>query len=154
MAMPARVLIVEDNPDVMFVLLAAVDSQQCEFIGVEEGSSVLQTAQAQLPDLIIMDVQLPGITGLDACKLIRQTPELEHTKILGISGHVSAKDIEQGMFDEFMEKPFEVSVLLKAMARMLGWESAQASEDDAEIVLPDQDAEKPVELTFPEERRS
>jgi len=151
--MAAKVLVVEDNPDVMFVLLSAVDSQKCEFVGVEEGTSVLASAKAHEPDLIIMDVQLPGMTGLEACRLIRETPELSETKILGISGHVPAQDIEAGLFDAFIEKPFDVSRLIGEMGALLGWEKRADSDEGADHVLPDQDADEPVQLTWDQKKK-
>lgn len=146
--MPTKVLVVEDNPDVMFVLLSAVDSQKCEFIGMEEGTTVLQTTLEERPDLIIIDVMLPGINGLEACRRIRQTPELAETKILGISGHVSARDIEPGLFDDFLEKPFEVSILIQRMAKLLGWPPSQMLRTPDEVVLPDQDEDEAIDLTW------
>ncbi len=146
--MPAKVLVVEDNPDVMFVLLSAVDSQRCEFVGVEEGTSVVQTARTERPDLIIIDIMLPGMNGLEICREIRRDKGLANIKILGISGHVSARDIDPGVFDDFLEKPFEVSVLVQRMAKLLGWTAPQAMTAPHEQVLPDQDQDQPVDLTW------
>ncbi len=146
--MAAKVLVVEDNPDVMFVLLSAVDSQKCEFVGVEEGTSVLAMAKAERPDLIIMDVQLPGMTGLEACRLIRATPELRDTRILGISGHVPESDVEPSLFDAFIEKPFDVGRLVNEMGRLLEWDIANRQNASTDTVLPDQDADEPAKLTW------
>ena len=146
--MAAKVLVVEDNPDVMFVLLSAVDSQHCEFMGIEEGTTVLQTALEQRPHLIIIDIMLPGMNGLEVCREIRQTPAIADTKVLGISGHVSARDVEPGLFDKFMEKPFDVSVLVKTMAEMLDWPETRPLDIRDDTVLPDQDDDGPVDLTW------
>ena len=146
--MPTKVLVVEDNPDVMFVLLSAVDSQGCEFIGVEEGTSVLPVALKELPSLIIIDVMLPGMNGFEVCRKIRTTDELKDVKILGISGHVSARDIEPGLFDQFLEKPFDVANLVEKMADLLGWRSPMQNPQDRDIVMPDQDEDEPVDLTW------
>jgi CheY-like chemotaxis protein len=146
--MPTKVLVVEDNPDVMFVLLSAVDSQRCEFIGVEEGTSVLPVALKELPSLIIIDVMLPGMNGFEVCRKIRATDELKDVKILGISGHVSSRDIEPGLFDQFLEKPFDVASLVERMADLLGWRSPVQNPQDRDIVMPDQDEDEPVDLTW------
>jgi len=149
--MPAnKVLVVEDNPDVMFVLLAAVDSQQCEFMGVEEGTSVLETMRANHPDLIIIDVMLPGMNGLEVCRKIRQDPAIAETKILGISGHISARDIEPGLFDWFLEKPFDVAILVRTMAQLLSWSAPHPLMQDGDVVLPDRDEEEEIHLTWHE----
>ena len=147
--MPTKVLIVEDNPDVMFVLLSAVDSQQCEFIGVEDGTEVLPAALKEKPALIIIDIMLPGMNGIEVCKLIRDSDELADTKVLGISGHISSRDIQSGLFDEFLEKPFDIPVLVQTMARLLGWPSSAPTSGD-DVVLPDQNADDPVDLTWEE----
>ena len=146
--MPTKVLVVEDNPDVMFVLLSAVDSQQCEFVGVEEGTTVLQTARAERPDLIIIDMMLPGQNGIEVCRQIRKDASLKDVKLLGISGHVSARDIEAELLDDFLEKPFEVSTLVQHMAKLLGWPAPQRTSIARETVLPDQDENAPVDLTL------
>jgi CheY-like chemotaxis protein len=151
--MPTKVLVVEDNPDVMFVLLSAVDSQRCEFIGVEEGTSVLPVALKELPSLIIIDVMLPGMNGFEVCRKIRTTDELKDVKILGISGHVSARDIEPGLFDQFLEKPFDVANLVEKMADLLGWRSPMQNPQDRDIVMPDQDEDEPLDLTWDDENK-
>lgn len=152
--MPTKVLVVEDNPDVMFVLLSAVDSQQCEFIGVEEGTTVIQTARTGKPDLIIIDMMLPGMNGLEICRQIRADAELRQIKLLGISGHVSARDIDPGLLDDFIEKPFSVSVLVKRMAALLGWPATQAITTPHEQVLPDQRQDEPIDLTWHDAAKS
>jgi two-component system phosphate regulon response regulator PhoB len=151
--MPTKILVVEDNPDVMFVLLSAVDSQKCEFIGVEEGTSVLETALREKPALIIIDVMLPGMNGLEVCRRIRATNDLKDVKILGISGHVASQDIEPGLFNEFLEKPFDVSVLVHTMARLLGWSKPNAIGNMDDVVLPDQEEDEPIDLTWNDDEK-
>lgn len=151
--MPTKILVVEDNPDVMFVLLSAVDSQKCEFIGVEEGTSVLETALREKPALIIIDVMLPGMNGIEVCRRIRETKDLKDVKILGISGHVSSQDIEPRLFNDFLEKPFDVSVLVHTMARLLGWSKPAAIGNMDDVVLPDQEEDEPIDLTWNDDEK-
>ena len=92
---PKRVLIIEDNPlnmKLVRVLLAAAGLEVLEAIDAEKG---IVLAREKRPDLILMDVQLPGMDGLSATGIIRADPELREIAIVAITSFAMAGDEEK-----------------------------------------------------------
>jgi CheY-like chemotaxis protein len=90
-----RVLVIEDNPlnmKLVRVLLAAADLEVLEAIDAEKGIAL---ARESRPDLILMDVQLPGMDGLSATRIIRADPELREISIVAITSFAMAGDEEK-----------------------------------------------------------
>ena len=106
-------LIIEDNPDISDVINNLfVESHKC--ITTRNGEEGLFLAQKSLPDIIICDINLPGISGLEICKILKTDSNTAHIPILMMSSQISV-EIEQECFingaNDFITKPFDLTTL-------------------------------------------
>lgn len=107
------VLIIEDNSDISDVINNLfVESHKC--ITTRNGEEGLFLAQKSLPDIIICDINLPGISGLEICKILKTDSNTAHIPILMMSSQISV-EIEQECFingaNDFITKPFDLTTL-------------------------------------------
>ena len=110
-----RVLIVEDNPLNMKLFTAMIAAQGYGVIQAFDGPSAIDIAHRQLPDLIIMDVQLPGMSGLDVTRSLKAEDDTRHIPIIATTAYALRGD-EETIFssgcDGYMAKPIAISEFL------------------------------------------
>lgn len=120
-----RVLVVEDDQKIQMILFKALVNAECFYVDlVSDGDKVISEINERKYDLILMNVQLPTLNGVDTTKLIRSQPLKKHNSIpiIGITGHAyeAQKNLykEAGM-NEVIAKPFEESLLYHTIYRVL-----------------------------------
>jgi len=105
-----KILIVEDNPVNMELFTDLLSLRNCECLCAEEGSSAIELARSGKPDLILLDIQLPGMDGLSVASELRSHEETRHIKIVAVTAYAmkGEKDIflEKG-FDGYISKPID-----------------------------------------------
>jgi len=86
-----------------------------------DGQSGLVAAKCQLPDLILMDISLPDITGYEVLAALKEDPATEHIPVIAISGDYPSENAEQGRFsfDRYMTKPIQVEPLCRTIDEIL-----------------------------------
>jgi len=87
-----------------------------------DGNKGIQLARANRPDVILMDINLPGISGLEALKILREDPATAHIPVLALSANAMARDIEKGLkagFNEYLTKPLKVAQFMEALDKAL-----------------------------------
>ncbi len=103
------VLVVEDNPDNMITVKALL-ADNYAIIEAVDGIDAIEKAKQKFPNLILMDVALPGMDGIEAFKAIRQLPDLQHVPVIAITASAMVNDREtilaQG-FDAYISKPID-----------------------------------------------
>lgn len=114
-----RVLYIEDNP-ANLRLVTQLLSQQPNILlySAEEPLHGLDLAVEHIPDLILLDINLPGIDGYEVLKRLRQQEATQNIPVIAISANAMKKDIERGIaagFDEYITKPIDVKALLNAV---------------------------------------
>lgn len=116
----ARVLAVEDHPEIGNLMRAALTRARIEATLITTGEEAVAVARQQPFDLILLDIALPGISGLDVCRRLKLDKTLRHIPVIFVSGQTSKAYHDEahrlGAVD-FIEKPFE---LLDFLARVLG----------------------------------
>ncbi len=122
--MTKKIYVVDDNDDVRNFAINAYKSRNYETKGFCDAGSLLEAiASGEKPDLILMDTDMPGIKGYDACKRIKNSEDTRAIKIIGSSGNVSDgyenKWTEAGA-DHFTNKPFNIIDLLNKTKELLG----------------------------------
>jgi two-component system cell cycle response regulator DivK len=116
------VLIIEDNDrnlELVRDILQAKGYRTLEAGTAEDG---LEIARGQAPDLILMDIQLPGMSGIEALKVLRDDPATAALSVVAITASVMKSDRDQIMragFDGFVEKPITVRSFLKVVEGVL-----------------------------------
>ena len=126
--MPKKILIVEDNLQSMKVVLMALRPHGYTLVEATDGEEALEIAVRDKPELIIMDIQLPKIDGVEVTRRLRQMPAFKHTPIIAVTAYAMKGDkekvIEAGC-DAYLSKPVNTRELPGLVAEMLSggqWE--------------------------------
>ena len=113
---PVRVLVADDEDDIRALVCLAVAKAGCTVSdSVADGSSALAAARADVPDLAVLDVSMPGSTGLEVCTALRDDPATAGIRILLLSAGASLEDVARGLAagaDAYLAKPFGVAGLV------------------------------------------
>jgi two-component system sensor histidine kinase/response regulator len=117
-----RVCIVEDNPDNR-LLLRAILEDLYELQEYEAGEPALEGMRQTLPDVVLLDISLPGLDGLEILKRLRADPGLARLPVIALTAHAMSGDREKYIsagFNDYVSKPIvDETVLLEAIARLL-----------------------------------
>ena len=113
------VLYVEDNPANLKLVERIIGSHpDITLLTATTGTSGIDVARASLPDLILMDINLPGITGIQALKILQDDPVTAHIPVLAISANAMPRDIKKGMeagFFRYLTKPIKINEFMEAV---------------------------------------
>ncbi|MDH2918993.1 MAG: CHASE3 domain-containing protein [Sideroxydans sp.] len=116
-------LYVEDNPaNLMLVEQIIAEHPQLRMLSAKEGKQGIAMARVQQPDLILMDINLPGISGTQAMQILRADARTQHIPVLALSANAMPRDIEQGLqagFFRYLTKPIKVDEFLRALDEAL-----------------------------------
>jgi two-component system, cell cycle response regulator DivK len=119
--MPARILCVEDNPQNMRLVRKMLNSAGYEVIEAVDGASGFAAAH-EMPDLILMDVNLPDIDGLEVTTRIKANPDLAHISVIALTANAMHGDRERCLAagcDGYIPKPVTKSELLSTVGHFL-----------------------------------
>ena len=120
--MKRKILIVEDNPIHTRLIEMTLRDKHYTLLKATSGEEALDIATRERPDLILMDLNLPGMTGFNVAKKLRENPSLSHTLIIAITAYAMKGDrervIESGC-DAYLTKPIDTRELPKVIAEML-----------------------------------
>ncbi|WP_089718051.1 ATP-binding response regulator [Candidatus Entotheonella palauensis] len=108
------ILLVDDNPANLFVL-EEILGDLYQTVTATSGEEALEQASEYLPDLVLLDIMMPGIDGYETCKQLRNVPNLQHTKIVMVSAKAMVSERLEGYnagADDYITKPFEEEELL------------------------------------------
>ncbi len=122
-----RVLIVEDEDNIAIALDYLLTREGYEQDRVANGAEAMARVRAMQPDLVLLDVMLPEVSGYEICQQIRMDPALSDVKILMMTARGSAMERRKGLAlgaDGFISKPFELTELRAEVRRILGVEAA------------------------------
>ena len=121
--MAKKVLIVEDNELNMKLFHDLLDSQGYETLQTREGLQALALARLHKPDLILMDIQLPEISGLEVTKWLKDDEELSHIPVVAVTAFAMKGDeerIRNGGCEAYISKPISVMHFLDVVRKHLG----------------------------------
>ena len=131
----AKILVVEDDSTIRTLLeMALLGAGFKDVKSAARGDEGLDEAKRTKPDLVLLDLMLPGLDGFTVAKRIRETPELAATRIIMLTARTQNEDIVRGLScgaDDYVTKPFDRQVLLARIAAVLrrGVAVAQADFD-------------------------
>ena len=122
MTSQSKILIVEDEEDLREIIIYNLKRDGYHTNGVETGEQAIEQAIKVIPDLIILDLMLPGINGMDVCRRLRQNAETQSIPIIMISAKGEESDIVSGLelgADDYVTKPFSPRILLARVRSVL-----------------------------------
>ena len=120
--MKRKILIVEDIPGLIHILQLEVQRLGYETLLASNGEEAVEMAIAQLPNLIMMDIMMPEMDGLEAARRIRENPQTRTIPIIAVTALSSRKDkkkcLDSGC-DDYLSKPFTASKLSSSITKLL-----------------------------------
>jgi two-component system, cell cycle response regulator DivK len=117
-----RILVVEDNPVNLELLLDILEIGGYECSAAFEGTQAIEMAKKEHPDLILLDIQLPGMDGISVLETLRSMPETRDIKAVALTAYAMRGDGEMFLeksFDGYLSKPVAVKELLEAVKEYL-----------------------------------
>ena len=126
---PLRTLLyVEDNPaNLELVEQLIARRPDLRLLAAADGDLGIEFARAYLPDLILMDINLPGISGIEAMRILRADPSTAHIPIIALSANAVPRDIQKGLdagFFRYLTKPIKVNHFMEALDMALTFAQA------------------------------
>ena len=110
-----RVLVIEDDPDIREILEYNLTNEGFDLVSATDGERGLRAAAAHKPDLILLDLMLPGIPGLEVCRRLRAGRGLQDVPIIMVTAKGEEADVVAGLelgADDYITKPFRVRELV------------------------------------------
>jgi adenylate cyclase len=139
MRVPPRILIADDQPMNVDILQMRLAVHGYELLTAADGEEALAVARAQLPDLILLDIMMPKMDGLEVCRLLKGDAALPFMPIIMVTAKADTKDIVAGLeagADEYLTKPVDQAALVARVKSMLRikalHDTAQAQADRLE----------------------
>ena len=105
----AKILIAEDEPDIRDLVAFTLRFAGHEVVAVANGAEVVQAAPQEMPDLILMDVRMPQMTGYEACEKIKADPRVKDIPVVFLSAKGQDSEIQAGLAagaTDYLLKPF------------------------------------------------
>lgn len=115
------VLVADDQPPILELVRYTLEDEQVRVVEAADGTAALDAARAACPDIILLDVHMPGLSGLEVCRRLRQDPRLGRVRIVMLTAAAQQADRVQGYAagaDDYLAKPFSPLALL-ALVRTL-----------------------------------
>ncbi len=117
-----KILIVEDNPMNLELLATILGAHGFEVVTADGGQVSVELARSELPDLILMDLQMPGVDGYAALRSLRIDNRTRSIPVIAVTGNAMQHDvdrIESSGFDGYIMKPYKIDELMTSVLKIL-----------------------------------
>jgi two-component system phosphate regulon response regulator PhoB len=134
------VLVVEDEEDILEVVQHNLQREGYNALCVASGEEAIRVAREHVPDLLLLDLMLPGLGGYDVCKSLKSDPRTAHIPVIFVTARSEASDAVTGLeagADDFISKPFSPKILLARVKAVLRRRRAQTQEQTASLKFDD-----------------
>ena len=118
----ALILVVEDSEDIRALLNELLEDEGYRLVFAVNGEEGLEMAQAHSPQLVLMDLSLPGIDGWETVRRLRQFPQFRQTPVLALTAHATQRDQQRALdagCTGYISKPFDADELLAKVAQLV-----------------------------------
>lgn len=119
---PRKVLIVEDNPETADVLETSLQLEGYQTVKIHAVGQAIQALLREKPDLVLLDVVMPDVSGLEFLRYLRRDPRFDQVPIMIVSARAEAEDIKKGLqagATAYLPKPFTQDELIQAVSKVL-----------------------------------
>ncbi len=133
-----NILVVEDDSDIRELISFNLSNQGHQVFEANNGELGIEKARKKLPDLILLDLMLPGIHGLDVCRIIKADQETKDIPIIMVTAMGQEEDIVKGLetgADDYITKPFSIKVLLARVSAVLRRSFEEYDQDSDKSLL-------------------
>ena len=135
-----RILVVDDEEDIIELVRYNMAKEGYKVIGVTTGEQAISKARAELPDLVLLDLMLPGVDGLEVCKILKADEKTAHIPIVMLTAKGEEADIVTGLeigADDYVTKPFSPKVLIARVRAVLRRKRVREKEEMSVIKIHD-----------------
>ena len=118
----ARILVADDDIDIRELVEFKLSTLGHDVVAVADGAAAIDACRAERPDLAVLDVMMPGVSGLDAIRVIRATPGLADLPVILLTARAQDSDVESGFdsgADDYITKPFSPRELAARVESLL-----------------------------------
>jgi CheY-like chemotaxis protein len=118
----AKILIAEDERDIRDLIVFTLTYGKHEVVALSNGEEVLECTRREQPDLILLDVRMPRMTGYEACRRLKADPTLRHIPVIFLSAKGQEAEVQTGLeagAAEYILKPFSPDQLNKRISEIL-----------------------------------
>jgi two-component system phosphate regulon response regulator PhoB len=132
-----RILIIEDEPDIIEILKYNLEREKYVVLTSASGEDGLAAARDALPDLVLLDIMLPGMDGLQVCRKLREDPSTRDLLVIMLTAKGTEADIVVGLTlgaDDYIVKPFSTGELLARVKAVLRRVEHREQEGDADLL--------------------
>ena len=136
----ARILVVDDEPDILELVQYNLTRDNYDVVCVESGEEALAQVSARPPDLIVLDLMLPGVNGLEVCRTLKRDTRTAAIPVVMLTARGEEADIVAGLelgADDYLTKPFSPRVLLARIHAVLRRQHAEPVAADAVVTYHD-----------------
>ena len=123
----AKIVVADDDADIRDLVVFKLEQAGHELISAGDGATAVEACRRELPDLAVLDVMMPGMSGLDACRELRADPALAGIPVILLTARAQEADIQRGFdvgADDYVVKPFSPRELASRVAAVLDRSSA------------------------------
>lgn len=120
--MMPKILIVDDEPEIVDMLQTILDMRGYETLGAYNGTDGLLITRVDSPDLIILDMMLPDIEGVEVCRMVRADPSTANVPVVILSARTAQTEVERGLAagaNAYMTKPVNLPRLFDELKKLL-----------------------------------
>ena len=117
-----RILICDDDPVILRLLQVNLELEGYEVLQAHHGEEALEVAAAEKPDLVILDIMMPGMDGLQVCHLLKSDPTTRSMPIILLSAKAGSQDVELGLrvgADDYLTKPPDLVDLVNRVRELI-----------------------------------
>ncbi len=121
--MKKLILLIEDNEQNRYMETYLLEKEGYEVISAGDGHAGIQKAKERIPELILLDIQLPGMDGYEVARYIKNSPAMSKTPIVAITSYAMAGDRERALSsgcDGYMEKPINPDTFVQEIRKFIG----------------------------------
>lgn len=150
-----RVLVIDDSATIVAVLGKMLRQNGYDVLKAGDAETGIEIAETELPDLIFLDIVLPGMNGFAALRHLRRNPELQRTPIIMISGNLQATEqyyAQRIGADDFMKKPFGRDEVFSRLQRLIEAGRLAPREEGATIEPPTDESPDVPDIAMPDAR--
>lgn len=138
--MAKTILIIEDEDDLRDITVFNLKNEGYNVLEAATGEVGLELAQNEIPDLLLLDIMLPGINGLDVCKTLKSSEDTKHIPIIMVSAKGEEIDVVMGLelgAEDYVPKPFSPRVLMARIRAVLrrSEKQSEAIKESNELII-------------------
>lgn len=136
----ANVLVVDDEEDILSLVRYNLEREGFSVITARSGEQAVTLARSKTPDLVVLDLMLPGLDGLEVCRTLKRDPQTKPIPVIMLTAKGAEADIVAGLeigADDYLTKPFSPRVLVARVAAVLRRAGTEPGDDKALLQFGD-----------------